>query len=73
MNKNAIRLLKAASDVVGGMPELAVRLRTSETLLAKYMIGYQRLPDSLLIEVLDIVLAERDAGRSRPAQPRDSL
>jgi len=61
MSKRAMKLLSAASDVVGGMPELALRLKTSETLLAKYMIGYRRLPDAVLLEVLDIILAERDA------------
>src|SRR5689334_21962115 len=70
MSKSGIKLLRAASDVVGGMPELALRLKTSETLLAKYMIGYRRLPDTLLLKVLDLILAERESGQT-PARSED--
>jgi hypothetical protein len=53
--------LRAAADIVGGLPHLAAHLATDETLLARYMVGYQRLPDRLLLKVIDIVLAEGEA------------
>ncbi|HEX2566942.1 MAG TPA: hypothetical protein VHN19_08930 [Burkholderiales bacterium] len=66
MSTRAGRILRAAADLVGGMPELAVRLGTNETILAQYMVGHRRVPDPLLLEVLDLMLAERD----RPALRR---
>ena len=70
MSKGAARLLRAASEAVGGMPALAVRLRTDEMLLARYMTGDRPLPDPLLLKVLDIILADRDgAGKESRGRP----
>jgi len=75
MSKSAMRILRAAADMVGGLPELAVRLGTHETFLAEYMVGYRPVPDPLLLKVLDIVLAERETRVPRTffVDPRRGL
>jgi hypothetical protein len=61
MSATTVRLLKAASEIVGGDRELADRLGVDETLLAKFMDDHRELPDPLLLRTVDIILADRQS------------
>jgi hypothetical protein len=63
MNTTNTKLLRAASEIVGGSKELAARLGISEALLLRIMAERRPLPDPLLFKALDIILADRE---SRP-------
>ena len=70
MSKTAAKLLEAAAEIVGGEKTLAQRLGIGSSLLAKFMTGTVPLPDSLLLQAVDIVLAERQlALRPAPVPP----
>lgn len=64
MSTSTVRLLRAAADIVGGEKLLAERLAIDEGLLAKYMSDRRELPDTLLLRVVDIILADRQPPRS---------
>ena len=68
MSTTTVRLLKAASEIVGGDKRLADHLGIDETLLAKFMADRRELPDALLLPTVDIILADRQSS-SRPLQP----
>jgi hypothetical protein len=57
-----VKLLRAASDIVGGDRALAARLEIGETLLSKFMDDSQVLPDWLLLRTVDIILTDRQPG-----------
>jgi DNA-binding transcriptional regulator YdaS (Cro superfamily) len=57
-----VKLLRAASEIVGGEDALAERLGIGKTLFSKFMSGSQGLPDVLLLRAVDIILAERHSG-----------
>jgi hypothetical protein len=59
MTTTNVNLLRAAAEIVGGGKELADRLTVSETLLAKFMADSLELPDALLLQAVDIILADR--------------
>ena len=59
MSTSTARLLRAAADIVGGRAALAERLAVNEELMAKYMADLRELPDALLLQVVDIILADR--------------
>jgi DNA-binding transcriptional regulator YdaS (Cro superfamily) len=59
MSATSVKLLKAASRIMGGDLELAARLGIDATLLAAYLAGTRPLPDSLLLSTVDVLLAER--------------
>jgi hypothetical protein len=65
MTTTNVNLLRAAAEIVGGGKELADRLGISETLLAKFMADSLELPDALLLQAVDIILADRQ----RPLLP----
>ncbi len=69
MSATTVRLLKAASEIVGGDRRLADHLGIDETLLAKYMTDHPELPDALLLRTVDIILAERQSGLPFAGQP----
>ena len=69
MSATTVRLLKAASEIVGGDRRLADHLGIDETLLAKFMADHRELPDGLLLRTVDIILAERQSGLPVAGQP----
>ena len=56
----AARLLRAASDMVGGNKALSERLKVSQAMLIKYMAGGAEVPPALVLGAVDILLAERE-------------
>ncbi|HWP19987.1 MAG TPA: hypothetical protein VNO84_12715 [Burkholderiaceae bacterium] len=56
-----LRLLRAASDLVGGDGELARRLNISAALLGRYASGQDELPRHILLRAVDLILEERDS------------
>jgi hypothetical protein len=70
MSATGVKLLLAAAELLGSTTELARRLEIGEKLLAVYMADVRELPDSLLLRVVDIVLADRlPFGARVAAQP----
>ena len=63
------KLLRAASEIVGGSERLVERFGISQTLLGKFMDGTLRMPDWLLLQAVDIVLAEREALQNTSKPP----
>jgi hypothetical protein len=64
--ESQVKLLRAASDILGGDKALAQHLDIRESLLASLMSGRHRLPTQLLVLALDIILQERE-GKCPPA------
>jgi hypothetical protein len=56
-----VKLLETAAEIVGGEEALASRLGISERLLARFMADRRELPDSLLLQAVDIVLIDGQA------------
>jgi hypothetical protein len=69
MSATTVRLLKAASEIVGGDSRLANHLGIDETLLAKFIADHRELPDALLLRTVDIILAERQSGLPLAGRP----
>jgi hypothetical protein len=72
VSTTSIKLLQAASQIVGGNRALARRLGIGEALLSKFLSGGQGLPDHLLLRAVDIILEERQArilATGGPAAP----
>jgi len=61
MSENTVKLLQAAAEMLGGEQALADRLAIDSEMLAKYMADTRPLPDLLLLKLVDMVLAEREA------------
>lgn len=64
---SAVRLLRAASELVGGDKALAERLGIAESVLSQLMSGQGELSDPVLLGVVDIIVASHD---SRVTWPR---
>jgi len=56
MSQATVRLLQAASDIVGGQGALAEHLNITDLLLQAYIEERRPLPDFLLLRTVDIVL-----------------
>jgi hypothetical protein len=54
-----MKILQAASEIVGGNEALAERLAIGHHALAMFLEGRRHLPDSLLLRVVDIILEDR--------------
>ena len=63
---SAVRLLRAASELVGGDKALAERLGITASALSRLMTGQGELSDSVLLRVVDIVMASHDSRMIRP-------
>jgi hypothetical protein len=61
MSATTVRLLKAASEIVGGDKALADRLGIGEAHLARFMADSRELPDPLVLRTVDIILADRQS------------
>jgi hypothetical protein len=59
MSQTSVRLLRAASEIVGGDKALAECLGISEKLLRKFIEDTRELPDLLVLHAVDIILADR--------------
>jgi hypothetical protein len=68
VSATTVRLLHAASEILGGHTPLAERLGLSETLLSKFLADDIELPDPLLLRAVDIILEDRQS-RYSPASP----
>ena len=56
-----VKLLRAASEILGGDRALARHLGIGEVLLSRFMADLRELPDPLLLRAVDIILADRQA------------
>jgi DNA-binding transcriptional regulator YdaS (Cro superfamily) len=75
MSATGVKLLRAASQIVGGRRALADRLGIGEAVLSRFMDGSRELPDLLLLRAVDIILADRLPPPAELAaqSPRTSL
>jgi len=64
----AARLLRAASELVGGDKALAERLGITELVLSRLMTGQDELPDPVLLGVVDIIVASHDSRVTWPSE-----
>jgi hypothetical protein len=69
VSATSVKLLQAASKVVGGNNALARRLGIGETRLRAYMADSPELPDSLLLRAVDIILTDRESRFPLASQP----
>lgn len=65
---SAVRLLRAASEIVGGDKALAERLGIAESRLSRLMSGRDELSDPVLLGVVDIVMANHDSQANWPRE-----
>lgn len=56
----AVRLLRAASDSMGGDDRLAARLAVNPVLLRRYTAGRLELPPHILLRAVDLLLEARE-------------
>ncbi len=75
MSTTSIRIIQAASEIVGGDEALAERLGIGHHALAMFKEGRRHLPDALLLRVVDIILEDRQtrigvAGEATSPVPR---
>ena len=59
------RTLRRAADIVGGVDELAARLKVSREDLVYWMQGTKRAPATIFLQAVDIVL-EHTADAAKP-------
>jgi hypothetical protein len=69
MSATTARLLRAAAEIVGGNRALAIRLGVKEALLSKFLADRLALPDRLLLQAVDIILADRQSWLQAPNEP----
>ena len=69
MSVTTVRLLKAASQIVGGDEALAERLGVDGATLSSFMTDRRELPDPLLLRTVDIILADRQSQPPLAGQP----
>ena len=64
MHARAVKLLRAASELVGGDEVLARRLGVDGALLRRLLSGQYELPERVLLGTVDIILARHESPRS---------
>jgi len=62
VSATTVKVLEAAAEILGGTRELADHLGISEGLLSRFMADRRVLPDLLLLQAVDIIIADRDCG-----------
>ena len=72
-SESQVKLLKAASDILGGDEALARELDIRKSLLTSQMTGRHRMPPQLLVQAIDIILKERESSLPRPAQAQAEI
>jgi hypothetical protein len=68
VSATSVKILQAASEIVGGNDALAERLGIGHHALAVFMEDRRELPDSLLLRVVDIILDDRQTRLALPGQ-----
>ena len=56
-----VKLLRAASEMVGGDETLALRLGIDQALLSNLMAGAHTLPERVLLRTVDIIMEHHKA------------
>jgi hypothetical protein len=69
MSATTVSLLRAAAEIAGGNRALAIRLGVKEALLLKFLADSIVLPDPLLLQAVDIILADRQSWLQVPNEP----
>lgn len=69
MSATTVRLLQAASEIVGGNGRLCKHLGVTPMLLAAYLTDRRPLPDAILLQAMDIVLTRMNAGGPQAPSP----
>lgn len=69
MRASGVNLLRAASEIAGGDRALAEYLGIREALIAKFMSGKYALPDTVLFQAVDMILADRESRVPIPGEP----
>ena len=69
MSATTVQVLQAAAEIVGGKRALAHHLGISEALLSRFMADRRELPDPLLLQAVDIILADRESRLPRSGKP----
>lgn len=64
MHARAVKLLRAASELVGGDEALARRLGIDQLLLRRLLSGQYELPERVLLGTVDIILARHESPPS---------
>jgi hypothetical protein len=73
VSATTVKLLRAASEIVGGDKALADHLCIGEALLARYMADERVLPDPLLLRAVDVILEDRKSQLAVPSVPAGEL
>ena len=66
MHATTAKLLRAASEIVGGDKALAERLGIVDAQLAGLMSGQHEMPERVLLRTVDIILANHGSQHSLP-------
>jgi hypothetical protein len=61
VSATSVRLLQAASEIVGGDKALAERLGIGVGILRRFLADDAPLPDPLLLRAVDIIIADRQS------------
>ena len=69
MSATTVKLLQAASEIVGGNKELADRFGICESTLGVFLADRIELPAPLLLCAIDVIVDDRSSTRSPPVQP----
>lgn len=64
MSATSVKLLQVAVEIAGGRQALAGQLGIEDALLEVYLADRRALPDRLLLRVVDLVIADRQARLS---------
>jgi hypothetical protein len=64
MSASSVKMLKTASEILGGDSALARHLGVSQTILCLYLADTRPLPDALLLRAVDVILEDRQLWRS---------
>jgi hypothetical protein len=67
INRDEIRLLKKATETVGGVEALAMRVGVSAIVMRLYLESRRPIPKDLVFKAVDIVLDGPPATQSPPA------
>jgi hypothetical protein len=78
VSATTVKLLQAAAEIAGGDKALAERLGIGEKILAIFMADTHHLPDTLLLQAVDIILADRQSrfllhGQPAAQSPHESV
>lgn len=69
MSATSVNILQAAAEILGSSEALAERLGIGMFALTLYMEDRRHFPDSLLLQVVDIILEDRQARLGLGPQP----